>query len=210
METHTRKPIALDRIEKISDEIHPLKFVFDQMKDHVIITDENANILYANPAVERHTGFKLHEAIGKNPGDLWGGRMPEDFYQKMWYKIKIEKEPFIADVENQRKDGSTYWQELRISPILDVTGDVKFFIAIEPDVTGKIEINKTRESFMSTFNKSIQSSFQSARQTLDWLLTQGRLNQKQKERLEAVYKQQQNLSALVNSFQGFIQKHIVD
>lgn len=210
MKPQIRTSIDLDRIEKLSEEIHPLKIIFDQMKDHVIITDKNATIIYANPAMERRTGFKIYEAIGKNPGDLWGGRMPENFYQKMWYRIKIEKEPFIAEVENQRKDGSTYWQELRISPILDATGDIKFFIAIEPDVTSKIELNRTRENFMATFNKNIQSSFRSSRQILDWLLTHGRLNQKQQERLESVYKQEQNLSVLVDSLSDFLKKRPAD
>lgn len=210
MKPQIRKPIDVDKIEELSEEIHPLKAIFDQMKDHVVITDKNATIIYANPAMERRTGFKIHEVIGKNPGDLWGSRMPENFYQKMWYRIKIEKEPFIAEVENQRKDGSTYWQELRISPILDATGDIKFFIAIEPDVTSKIELNRTRENFMATFNKNIQSSFRSSRQILDWLLTHGRLNQKQQERLETVYKQEQNLSVLVDSLSDFLKKHTTD
>lgn len=210
MKTQIRKSIDIDKIEEFSEEIHPLKTIFDQMKDHVVITDKNANIIYANPAVERHTGFKIHETIGKNPGDLWGNRMPENFYQRMWYRIKIEKEPFIAEVENQRKDGSTYWQELRISPILDATGDIKFFIAIEPDITSKIELNRTRESFMSTFDKNIQNSFRNSRQILDWLSTHGRLNQKQKERLETVYKQEQNLSVLIDSLREFLRKHAIE
>jgi len=207
MKTQIRKPIDINKIEELSKEIHPLKAVFDQMKDHVVITDENAAIIYANPAMETHTGFKIHETIGKNPGDLWGSRMPEDFYQKMWYRIKIEKEPFVSEVKNQRKDGSTYWQELRISPILDATGDIKFFIAIELDITSKIELNKTRENFMATFDKNIQNSFRSSRQILDWLSTHGRLNQKQKEHLETVYKQEQNLSVLVDSLRDFLKKH---
>ena len=198
----------VEKIEKLSEEIHPLRVVFDQMKDHVIITDENANIIYANAAMERHTGFTISEAIGKNPGDLWGGQMPEEFYQTMWYRMKIKKEPFIAQTQNKRRDGSMYWQELRISPILDPAGNIKFFIAIEPDVTSKIELDKTREDFMATFDTRIQSSFQNARQILDWLSTHGRLNHKQKERLEAVYKQQQNLSVLVADLQGFLKEHI--
>ncbi|WP_084043334.1 PAS domain-containing protein [Lebetimonas sp. JS138] len=33
----------------------------------ILITDENANILYANKSVEEITKYKLHELIGKNP-----------------------------------------------------------------------------------------------------------------------------------------------
>jgi len=205
MDTLTRKPISIERLERLSEEIHPLEVVFDQMRDHVVITDENANIVYANKAAQHHTGFKVHEMIGKNPGDLWGGKMPREFYRKLWYRIKVEKEPYIGEVENQRKDGGKYWQELRISPILDSAGEVKFFIAIEPNITDKIELAKSKENFANTFDKRLQNSILGLRQTLDWLSLNGKLTQKQKDRLEIAYRQQQNLALLVSDLLEFVQ-----
>ena len=79
MKTPTRKPTNIEQMDKLMAEIHPLQVAFDRMADHVIITDENANIIYANPAAEKNTGFAIHEMIGKNPAELWGGRMSMDF-----------------------------------------------------------------------------------------------------------------------------------
>src|SRR3989344_1036121 len=121
-ETAVRKPIIAEKFATISEEIHPLALTFDQMADHIIITDTNANIVYANKAAEKHTGFRQNEILGKTPGDLWGGKMPKDFYERMWYRIKVEKEPFAGEVKNTRKDGSIYWQEVRITPVLDKNG----------------------------------------------------------------------------------------
>src|SRR3989344_6133000 len=114
-----RVPIVITNFNRLLTELTPLENGFDLLNDHVVITDENANIIYANRAVEKNTGFPLNEIIGKNPADLWGGNMTKDFYERMWYTIKTEKKPFVAEVQNKRKDSTLYWQELHISPVLD-------------------------------------------------------------------------------------------
>ncbi len=200
METKTRKEINIESATKIYDEIHPLKVVFDQMGDHVVITDENANIVYANKAVERHTGFPYQESLGKNPGDLWGGKMPKEFYEKMWYRIKVEKEPFVGEVKNERKDGSAYWQELRITPVLNSGGDISYFIGIEPKITERKDRDEARENFVSAFDNKIQNSLDGMRKTINWLSLNANLNSKEEDRLREMYQQHHNFSILISDF----------
>ncbi len=124
-----------DKYRHYSGGLDSLKKAFASVHDHVVITDPRANVLYANKSALENSGFSLDEVLGKNPGDLWGGRMPEKFYQKMWHTIKIEKKAFVGRVKNKRKDGSYHWQEIRISPILNDKGEVKYFIGIQPEVS---------------------------------------------------------------------------
>lgn len=124
-------------LTKLKEEITPLAQVFDLLDDHIIITDPDARIVYANYAVQKNTGYNPNEIIGKNPGELWGGNMPEEFYEKMWTTIKTDKRPFVGEVKNVRKDGTEYWQELRVYPIFDKYGDIKIFIGIEPNITAR-------------------------------------------------------------------------
>ncbi|MBI3421053.1 MAG: PAS domain-containing protein, partial [Candidatus Sungbacteria bacterium] len=70
-----REPISEQELKKRIEKIVPLVKGFGLIPDHVVITDENANILYANKGVEQNTGFFVNEIIGKTPGDLWGGKM---------------------------------------------------------------------------------------------------------------------------------------
>ena len=93
-----RTPISFGKIANRLDEIKVLKKAFDLLPDHVIITDENANILYANKGVENNTGFSQKEVIGKNPADLWGGKMPKKFYEDMQFQYDIIK-PLISNCE---------------------------------------------------------------------------------------------------------------
>lgn len=204
METAIRKPISIENIEKLAEDIRPLEAVFDQIEDHIVITDENANIIYANKAVQNETGYNIGEIFGRNPGDIWGSRMSKEFYEKMWYQVKIKKKPFSGEIQNQRKDGSMYWQELIILPILDENKNIKFFIGIEPNITSKKISQKVRKNFLSSLEKRMKDALESAREAQDWLLVKGKLNQKQKDKLEIIYEQHQNIEGLLNNFLSFV------
>lgn len=47
-----------------------LNVIFEKVTDQVVITDLNGNILFINKAVEKQTGYKSSEAIGKKISDL--------------------------------------------------------------------------------------------------------------------------------------------
>jgi PAS domain S-box-containing protein len=134
-----RKPISPEELNAGIAQIDGWRSGFDLISDQVVIADADANILYANKATEDNTGYKVEEIIGKTPGDLWGGEMSKKFYDEMWNTIKVLKKPWIGQVENKRKDGGRYWSELRISPVVDEMGNLKVFIAIEPNVTAHKE-----------------------------------------------------------------------
>jgi len=134
---HVRHPLSQEELKQKQLQIANLVPGFELMSDHIVITDENANIIYANPAVERHSGYKQVEVLGRNPGDLWGGHMSKREYVEMWGTIKSRKQPWHGEIENVHKNGTHYWQELRITPVLDDRGAVAFFIGIEPDVTAR-------------------------------------------------------------------------
>ena len=148
-----RKPLTEEQLADMRAEIRPLTRGFDLVADHVIITDVEGNIVYANKGVERHTGFPLAEVIGKTPGDLWGGGMEKNFYEEMWQTIKINKAPFRGQVKNRNKDGTEYWQELRIFPVLDEHGEVRFFIGMEPDITVEKVQERHREQYIKEMER---------------------------------------------------------
>lgn len=147
-----RTHLTKEEIALLQEEIKPLTSGFDFITDHVIITDSHANIIYANKGAIENTKYSYEELIGRNPADAWGGHMDKEFYEKMWHTIKIEKKPFTGEVKNIKKDGTEYWQELKIYPILGSYGEVKFFIGIEPDIT----IRKSAEEHQRDYLAEIE------------------------------------------------------
>ncbi len=128
--------IANKKIATEKEELQKFKQAVDNSFDHVIITDPDGSILYANTAAERMTGFSFQEMNGETPA-LWGKQMPASFYEEFWKIIKIEKKPYSGEVKNKRKDGTMYTAIVRVSPILDDENNVRFFVGVEQDVTEK-------------------------------------------------------------------------
>lgn len=139
--------------EILRSEVVVLAPSFDLLSDHVVITNIEGIVLYMNPAAEKKTGFSKEEVIGHEGGKLWGNLMEKKFYETLWDTIAVQKKPFSGDVKNRKKDGTEYWAELRITPVLDDTGEVSFFIGIEPDITErKMESEKLKQNKDALFH----------------------------------------------------------
>ena len=151
-----RTLITEEKIKALRSEISTLTEGFDMIADHIVVTDPDANIIYANKAAEKHTGYTFAEMVGKTPGDLWGGRMPKDFYERMWEQLKRFKVPYRGEVENKNKDGYTYWQEVMIYPILDEKSEVKFFVGVEPDATLRKAFEINREKYVGELERLLK------------------------------------------------------
>lgn len=108
-----------------------LNQVLERMIEQVIITDNKGVILFVNKAVEAVTGYTSKEAIGKKPSQLWGGHMSDKFYTNMWQKMLKNKKSTKLKITNKKKSGELYDIELLVSPILDMSGEVLFFVGIE-------------------------------------------------------------------------------
>ena len=102
--------------------------------NHIVITDIDGFIVYANQAAERMTGYTFEEMKGNTPR-LWGRQMSLEFYKELWDTLKIKKEPIHAEIKNKRKNGELYYAMATISPILDKAGEPIAFIGLEEDIT---------------------------------------------------------------------------
>lgn len=106
----------------------------EQAADGVLITDTSGKIQYVNPAFTAMTGYTSDEAVGQHPRMLKSGRQNPDFYKELWSTIGSGK-TWHGELTNRRKDGSTYTEEMRITPVRGSNGEVSSYIAIKHDVT---------------------------------------------------------------------------
>lgn len=123
-----------EQLKKKTEELEKFQQAADTSFDHIIISDPDGVVLYANHTAEIITGYSREEIIGSTPA-LWGRQMPKAFYETMWRTIKTEKNKYAGEITNKRKDGTKYLSSLRITPILDTCNEIKFFIGIERDIT---------------------------------------------------------------------------
>ena len=100
----------------------------------IVITDREGIIITVNQAFTKITGYSPGDAIGKKTSILKSGNQPISFYQKLWETI-LSGEVWKGEIENVRKDGSLYTEEMTITPVRQAGGDISHFIAIKQDIT---------------------------------------------------------------------------
>jgi PAS domain S-box-containing protein len=102
--------------------------------DGIMITDIHGTIEYVNPSFTAMTGYSSEEAVGQNPHLLKSGVHTTAFYKEMWDTIRSGR-VWRGELTNRRKDGTTYQDESRISPVQGTNGGIAGYVAIMRDVT---------------------------------------------------------------------------
>ena len=103
----------------------------------IIITDAqqpNQPVIYVNPAFETMTGYTLDEAIGRNCRFLQGSFTNQPGLITLRQALKRGIGCTVT-LQNIRKNGSIFWNELSISPIHDTQGTLTHYIGIQTDIT---------------------------------------------------------------------------
>ena len=111
----------------------------EQAAETIVITDTEGNILYANPAFEKSTGYTRAEAFGRNPRFLKSGKQDAGFYRQMW-EVLGHGEVWHGHFINKHKDGRLYEEEVTISPVRDAAGKVVNYVAVKRDVTREMQL----------------------------------------------------------------------
>ncbi len=101
------------------------------------ISDANGTMVYVNPAFEKVTGYSNAELIGKNPNILDSNKQNKDFWSSVWKHI-ISGKVWVGRIENRRKDGTPFFTELVISPIVDSHGKIAGYLGAHRDITEQI------------------------------------------------------------------------
>lgn len=125
-------------------ELRKLSNAVQQTEDSILISDVNGHIEYVNNAFEKTYGYSSEEILGKTPSILKSGYHDEEFYKELWNTVK-DKRTFKGTILNKKKDGTTYWVQQTISPILGEDGEIINFVSVNKDIT---ELRKRIENEM--------------------------------------------------------------
>ncbi|MBB4062882.1 histidine kinase dimerization/phosphoacceptor domain -containing protein [Gellertiella hungarica] len=116
----------------------PFAAAFKATRMPMIITDprqEDNPIIFSNRAFSELTGYSQDELIGRNCRLLQGPDTDPAAVERIREAIRQEL-PVSQDILNYRKDGSTFWNALFISPVRNDQGDVIYFFASQLDFSG--------------------------------------------------------------------------
>jgi len=100
----------------------------------IIISRRDGTIIWVNKAFEQLSGYTREEALGQSTRLLKSDQQPPLFYKNMWATV-LSGQKWRGELVNRRNDGSSYHEEMTITPVKNGTGDITHFIAIKLDIT---------------------------------------------------------------------------
>ena len=131
----------------------------EQAPAPIIITSENGSIEYVNAMFTRLTGYQSAEVLGRNPRLLKSDLNSPETYNDLWKTILAGKE-WKGELANKRKNGSVYWEVVKICPLRDIDNSVTGFLKVSQDITERKQYEEslqylgTHDPLTGLFNRA--------------------------------------------------------
>jgi len=113
-------------------------------------------IVYVNPAFERMTGWSREEIVGQSPRVLQGPCTDKTIFNDLKRRLR-QGETWEARGINYRKDRQEFVMEWSIAPIRDDSGVIYQYVAVQRDVTERVEterkLERAREDVIDSLRK---------------------------------------------------------
>ncbi|QYF87023.1 PAS domain-containing protein [Brevundimonas sp. PAMC22021] len=93
-------------------------------------------IVWANQAFLDLTGYSADEVLGRN-GRFMQGPETDPAHVQLLAKCLAYNGHVTTDILNYRKDGTSFWNRLSISPVLAEDGDVLYYLGSQMDMTAQ-------------------------------------------------------------------------
>jgi two-component system, sensor histidine kinase and response regulator len=128
--------MTIDLREREADS-RKLALVARHTDNAVIITDDERRIEWVNEAFTRITGYELDEIKGQRPGGLLQGAETDAETVELMRKRLTDSLGFRVEIQNYSKNRRRYWVDCEVHPVLNDSGRLTNFIAIESDITAR-------------------------------------------------------------------------
>ena len=124
------------------DRLPFLEAAVENANDAVIVCDYDPDrgeflIRYANPMFERQTGYAKSEWMGQPPALLYGPQTDQSVVERAKTAL-LSGLPIRVELLKYRKDGSEFWTEVNMRPMLDGQKRITGYVGIQRDIDERI------------------------------------------------------------------------
>jgi len=101
-------------------------------------TEDDYPMVAVNERFEAVTGYDESECLGRNCRFLQGDGTDEDAVAELRRAVEAGEETTV-ELRNYRKDGTEFWNRVRLSPVENEAGEVTHYVGFQEDVTERVE-----------------------------------------------------------------------
>jgi PAS domain S-box-containing protein len=142
---HEKRPYRVVSVLDISDfgvtrdRLIALRRQLDAVRASIVVADArlpDMPIIYVNAQFFEVTGYRPSEVLGRNCRFLQGAGSEPEVVAQIRTAIELKRTCSVV-ITNYRKDGTSFRNELTISPLMDDHGQVSHFVAIQRVLTSR-------------------------------------------------------------------------
>jgi diguanylate cyclase (GGDEF)-like protein/PAS domain S-box-containing protein len=104
-------------------------------------TKPDSTIIDISSAFTNSSGYSKSELIGQKMSVIKNQNRDKAIIRDLWKTI-CSKKIWIGEIKNRKKDGTEYWLEQHVIPILDERNTISSIVSIGIDITSKKELEK--------------------------------------------------------------------
>ena len=135
----------ITRQKETEFQLERLSLVASKTNNAVFITDGYGKTIWINESVEKMTGFKRPELIGKTPGEVLQGADTDKAAIGRMSKMLKKHLPVSEVIKNYKRDGTPFWINMDVAPVFK-NNKFQNFIGIGVDVTELVHAREAEKA----------------------------------------------------------------
>jgi PAS domain S-box-containing protein len=132
-----------------------IKYALDQSAI-VAITDKSGMIQYVNDKFLEISHYSREELIGKTHRVINSKYHPREFFSQMWKTI-LSGKVWHGEIRNRTRDGTLYWVDTTVTPLLNEDRKPVQFIAIHYEVTQRKQLERQKDEFIGIASHELKT-----------------------------------------------------
>jgi len=104
----------------------------------MVVSGPNRVVQWVNPSFSAMCGYSLDELRGKNLGPILQGEKTDRATAARMRSAVHEYRSCLETILNYHKNGTPYWVEVAITPVVDDAGELLWLVARERELTDRV------------------------------------------------------------------------
>ncbi|HEY5318204.1 MAG TPA: PAS domain S-box protein, partial [Solirubrobacteraceae bacterium] len=135
------------------------RLLVDSVTDYAIIMlDPDGRVTGWNRGAERINGYRAEEIIGRHFSVFYPPELVESGHPQRELEAALASGGYQEEGERVRKDGSRFWADLTLTPVLDDAGELRGFAKVTRDITERRQAEQAMRGSEERFRLLAENS----------------------------------------------------